>query len=181
VRLLPDLAAGRRRERGARPRTQTLDPEAIARVNPFFRDLYRETAADLGGLEAREHTAQVESTMRQIREDAFRDGHLPLLYCSPTMELGVDIAELNAVAMRTYAHARQLRQRSGRAGRSGQPALVITYCSTGSAHDQYYFRRSGLMVSGSVAPPRIDLTKRTCSVRTSRQLAAETQVPLAPR
>jgi superfamily II DNA helicase RecQ len=26
-------------------------------------------------------------------------------------------------------------QRSGRAGRSGQPALVFSYCTTGSSHD----------------------------------------------
>ncbi|TDB80280.1 DUF1998 domain-containing protein, partial [Micromonospora sp. KC721] len=45
----------------------------------------------------------------------------------------------------------------GRAGRSGQPALVVTYCSTGSAHDQYYFKRPTLMVGGSVQPPRLDL------------------------
>ena len=48
-------------------------------------------------------------------------------------------------------------QRSGRAGRQGQPALVFSYCTTGSSHDQYYFRRPGLMVAGAVTPPRIDL------------------------
>ena len=31
------------------------------------------------------------------REERFRDGRLPVLFCSPTMELGVDIAELNVV------------------------------------------------------------------------------------
>lgn len=129
-----------------------------ARPNPFFVEFYRETARGLVGLEAREHTAQVPGGDRQQREDRFRAGKLPILFCSPTMELGVDIAELNVVNMRNVPPTpANYAQRSGRAGRSGQPALVYTYCSTGSPHDQHFFRRPGLMVSGAVAPPRIDL------------------------
>jgi ATP-dependent helicase YprA (DUF1998 family) len=140
------------------PLRKIVDPEVGARVNEFFRDLYAKTAGDLAGLIAREHTAQVRAEVRKEREQEFRDGVLPLLYCSPTMELGVDIAELNAVGMRNVPPTpANYAQRSGRAGRSGQPALVSTYCSTGSAHDQYYFRRSVQMVAGSVTPPRLDL------------------------
>ena len=40
---------------------------------------------------AREHTAQVDSSDREEREQAFREGTLPALFCSPTMELGIDI------------------------------------------------------------------------------------------
>ncbi|XGU18570.1 hypothetical protein ACETU7_23165 [Rhodococcus sp. 3Y1] len=70
------------------------------RVNPFFRRFYAETASGLVGLEAREHTAQVTAELRQDREDRFSDAALPVLYCSPTMELGVDIKSLNVVGMR---------------------------------------------------------------------------------
>ena len=34
---------------------------------------------------------------------------------------------------------------------------MVTYCSSGNAHDSYYFARSHLMVAGQVQPPRLDL------------------------
>jgi ATP-dependent helicase YprA (DUF1998 family)/very-short-patch-repair endonuclease len=133
-------------------------PQEGPRPNPFFVEFYRTIAQDAKGLEAREHTAQVPNEERQKREDAFRTATLPILFCSPTMELGVDIAELNAVNMRNVPPTpANYAQRSGRAGRSGQPALVFTFCTTGSPHDQYFFRRPNIMVSGQVAPPRLDL------------------------
>ncbi|MBM4185650.1 MAG: DUF1998 domain-containing protein, partial [Gemmatimonadetes bacterium] len=109
-------------------------------------------------LTAREHTAQVDADEREKREDAFKNASLPILFCSPTMELGVDIAGLQAVHMRNVPPTpANYAQRAGRAGRSGQPALVLVYCSDGSPHDSYYFRQPELMVRGSVQPPRVDL------------------------
>lgn len=133
-------------------------PSQGLRVNPFFGELYRQDSGDLKYIEAREHTAQVSNDDREEREKRFRDGKLPLLYCSPTMELGVDIRTLNVVNMRNIPPTpANYAQRSGRAGRSGQPAFVFTYCSSGSPHDQYFFKRPQQMVSGAVSTPRIDL------------------------
>ncbi len=133
-------------------------PSTGSRTNRFFVDFYKNVAASLHGLEAREHTAQVPYEKRLDREDRFRKGLLPVLYCSPTMELGIDISDLNVVNLRNIPPTpANYAQRSGRAGRSGQPALVISYCSTGSSHDQYFFRRPERMVCGAVTPPRLDL------------------------
>lgn len=143
-------------------RTRLLDAGEIPPdVNNYFVECYRSFVDLKCVLEAREHTAQVTSEDREERENRFRSGDLPLLFCSPTMELGVDIAQLNLVNLRNVPPTpANYAQRSGRAGRGGQPALVYTYCAGRSPHDQYYFREPNQMVAGFVAPPRIDIRNR---------------------
>ena len=134
-------------------------PETGGKTNTFFSNFYKNVALQLKGIEAREHTAQVDPEIRQKREKLFGEAKLPIMFCSPTMELGVDIKELNVVNLRNVPPTpANYAQRSGRAGRSGQPALVFTYCSTGSSHDQHFFKRQTKMVAGFVSPPRIDLS-----------------------
>jgi hypothetical protein len=133
-------------------------PERGLRPNEFFRGFYRSDARDLAHYQAHEHTAQVRSDVREQREQDFREAKLPLLFCSPTMELGVDISELNIVNMRNVPPTpANYAQRSGRAGRSGQPAFVFTYCTAQSPHDQYFFRNPERMVAGEVRTPCLDL------------------------
>jgi ATP-dependent helicase YprA (DUF1998 family)/very-short-patch-repair endonuclease len=143
-------------------RTRLLEAGEIPpEVNRYFVEAYRRFVELKCVLEAREHTAQVAAEDRQEREERFRSGDLPLLFCSPTMELGVDIAQLNLVNLRNVPPTpANYAQRSGRAGRGGQPALVFTYCAGRSPHDQYFYREPSKMVAGAVAPPRIDLRNR---------------------
>jgi len=98
-------------------RQPTMSSEG-KRANQFFQQYYREVANLTHGIMAREHTAQVSYESRQKREDEFRAGQLPVLYCSPTMELGIDIAQLNAVNMRNMPPTpANYAQRGGRAAR----------------------------------------------------------------
>jgi Lhr-like helicase len=179
--------------------------------NRYFHDLYNAIATDLKagrssywGLEGREHTAQVSQRQREWREWRFRfekddqenlsdnaadlralgesEQFLPALFCSPTMELGVDISALNAVYLRNVPPTpANYAQRAGRAGRSGQAAVIVTYCAAQSPHDQYFFERRGEMVAGVVRPPALDITNEEL-VRSHLHAVwlAEAKVALSP-
>lgn len=163
-----------------------LHQDQAQRANPFFHALYlsianllRRQGHPLFDFEAQEHTAQVDAGRRQLLEQRFRytdkdrkdwadnPAHdaplerLSVMFCSPTMELGVDISALNTVYLRNVPPTpANYAQRSGRAGRSGQQALVITYCASLSPHDQWFFHHATEMVHGIVRAPTLDLANR---------------------
>ena len=164
---------------------KTIKPDPIKQLayksqspqpNPFFLKLYQRDFTKGKRLEAADHTGQLSVAERQDREDRFRaewyieddrkcpddnkihNESISALFCSPTMELGVDIGGLSAVHMRNAPpNATNYVQRSGRAGRSGQGALVFTYCSSFSSHDRHYFQHQPDLVAGVVQAPRIEL------------------------
>ena len=178
---------------------ETVRPDPIRRrsykkqepkPNAFFRDIYRRDFTESKRLTAADHTGQLRVDLRQEREDRFRadwyvdesrkildeskirSESISALFCSPTMELGVDIGGLSVVHLRNAPpNAANYVQRSGRAGRSGQGALVFTYCSGFSAHDRHYFQHQAALVAGQVQSPRIDLQNRELLVTHLHALA----------
>ena len=138
-----------------------LDQEYKAKPHLYFQNLYQENFSELPkSYIAAEHTGQIKNEDKIEREEKFSEAkELSALYCSPTMELGIDISSLNIVHMRNVPpNPANYAQRSGRAGRSGQSALVFTYASRVSPHDKHYFKNPVDMVAGIVNVPRIDLT-----------------------
>ena len=131
------------------------------KANQFFQDFYSSNAQGIKTMEGREHTGQVNYENRKDREDRFRNGKLSTLFCSPTMELGIDISDLSVVHLRNVPPSpANYAQRSGRAGRGGQNALVVTYAAAGSPHDQYFYQRQQQMVAGVVVPPKLELANQ---------------------
>ncbi|MBL7113790.1 MAG: DUF1998 domain-containing protein, partial [Bacteroidales bacterium] len=129
--------------------------------NTFYRKFYQTDFSNKKKLIGKEHTGQLGNEDRIEREDKFKTGEYSALFCSPTMELGIDISDLNVVHMRNVPpNPANYAQRSGRAGRSGQAALIFTSCSVYSPHDSHYFKHAKDLISGVVAPPMIDLTNQ---------------------
>ena len=149
------------------------------RPNEFFREMYRRDFSKMKRLRGEDHTGQLGTDTRIAREDAFRDGSISALFCSPTMELGIDIGGLSVVHLRNAPpNPANYAQRSGRAGRSGQGALIFTYCSSYSPHDRHYFQHQGELVAGAVQPPRIDLCNQELLLTHLNALAiSETGLP----
>ncbi|MBK6826620.1 MAG: hypothetical protein IPG86_07060 [Chitinophagaceae bacterium] len=145
---------------------QTLYPDMVKnpsylaltpQINKYFQEFYKTDFSTLKPIMAGEHSGQLKNNQRIYFEDGFRDGKFSLLCCSPTMELGIDISDLMAVHMRNVPpDPANYAQRSGRAGRSGQAAIVFTYCAATSAHDQHYFQNRLDMVAGIVQAPKLD-------------------------
>ena len=153
--------------------------ERTPKPNEFFKSLYLRDFASTKRLRGEDHTGQLNTDARLDREERFRaewyldeaklnpdearirSESISALFCSPTMELGVDIGSLSVVHMRNAPpNPSNYAQRSGRAGRSGQGALIFTYCSSYSPHDRHYFKEQKELVAGTVMAPRLDLCNR---------------------
>ena len=122
-----------------------------------LRRLHRGAAAAAGDPGSRAHGAGPADERAEERENRFRLGELPVLFCSPTMELRRTSPSSTSSTCGTSRRRRELCAVEWSRGRSRKPASSSTTARPGNSHDQYFFRvrHYGL---GLWSAPRLDLT-----------------------
>ncbi len=109
--------------------------------------------------ESGEHSAQQSTEILDVLEEKFANGEINLLSCSTTMEMGVDVGGLSAVAMNNAPPGpANFLQRAGRAGRRGQNrAVSLTLCQSGP-HGSAVFENPLWPFETPVHVPAVSLT-----------------------
>ncbi len=127
----------------------------IAQNDNYYYDLFNRP---LVPIRVEEHTAQLDPEKGKKYQDAFKKGYINALSCSTTFEMGIDLGDLQAVAMSNVPPSvSNYRQRAGRAGRrTSGTAYILTWASD-RPHDQAYYDAPIEIISGRVAVPSIIL------------------------
>lgn len=109
-------------------------------------------------LRAREHTASLSTDLRENIERDFADRKINLLSCTTTMEMGVDLGDLEAVVnLNVPPGIANYQQRTGRAGRRAQAAPFCVTVARNTNYDQSVFRNLKDYLTTSPGTPFINL------------------------
>lgn len=130
-----------------------------ARMEGIWSNLNDRIIEGAGYYRSVEHSAQQSGSRLEQYERLFKQGHINVMSCSTTMEMGVDIGGINMVAMNNVPpHPANYLQRAGRAGRRAETrSVALTVCKD-NPHDQYVFRHTVWPFITQLRTPNISLS-----------------------
>lgn len=106
-----------------------------------------------------EHTAQVDKIVSKHSQELFKNQKINILACSTTMEMGVDLGNLELVLMTSIPpHPSNYKQRAGRSGRNDDTrSACITLCNSDSIGLRTLENPMQQLIKRQMAVPFVDL------------------------
>lgn len=142
------------------------------RVRGAWTEFSDRIASGATYLEVGEHSAQQKPARLRELEKLFKEGRVNVLSCSTTMEMGVDIGGISAVAMNNAPPGpANFFQRAGRAGRRGETAAAsLTLCQS-APHGEAVFRDPLWPFKAPIHVPSVSLSSDRIVMRHVGSLA----------
>lgn len=126
---------------GCRGNIENISPEEFKQISTDNHYITSYMRGEIGIVRAREHTASLSNPLREKIEEEFAKKQINVLSCTTTMEMGVDLGDLEAVVnLNVPPSIANYQQRTGRAGRRAQAAPFCVTVAKNTPFDQAVFR-----------------------------------------
>ncbi len=161
--VVEPLAVGTASRRKFEKRKGFYRAPALGRGDAPSRPLVaREHSAALTGVsgDVQSRAERHELAFQDITADAIDGMRSPIdvLSCTTTMEVGIDIGDLSAVALRNMPPGRaNYQQRAGRAGRRGAAIATVLAYADQDGHNQHSFENPRRLIKDPVPDPKLNL------------------------
>ena len=109
-----------------------------------------------------ESTAQIDKTSSRQNQQDFKNQEINIMACSTTMEMGVDLGNMELVLMQSVPpHPTNYKQRAGRSGRNRDTrSVAITLCDSSASGLRTLLNPLEGLINRRMTVPTVDLMSR---------------------
>ena len=138
---------------------QLLDDNGVWGENGCFASLLDKVCSRPDIFIQAEHTAQIESKYARANQYDFKNRKINILACSTTMEMGVDLGNMELVMMQSIPpHPTNYKQRAGRSGRNDDNrSVAMTLCDSSAIGLRTLHNPLKALINRRMSVPTVDV------------------------